>query len=65
VLGGSPYASGTLAGPHRRCENATRQALGDGPFAAEFARGADLTLDEAVTYALAGSSLDHEGFTAL
>jgi hypothetical protein len=46
--------SGTLAGPHRRCEQATRQALGDGPFAAEFARGADMTLDESVTYALAG-----------
>jgi hypothetical protein len=46
--------SGTLAGPHRRREQATRQALGDGPFAAEFVRGADMTLDESVTYALAG-----------
>ena len=54
MLGGSPYASGTLAGPHLRCEQATRRALGDGPFAAEFARGAGMTLDESVTYTLAG-----------
>jgi predicted ATPase/DNA-binding CsgD family transcriptional regulator len=52
VVGGSPFAAGPWLIAHDECVARTRQALGEPAFDAEFRRGADLTLDEVITYAL-------------
>jgi len=50
-LGGSPFA-GPFAERHERCVSTTRDALGDEAYDAEHQRGHELTLDEAVVFAL-------------
>jgi predicted ATPase len=55
VAGGSPFAIGQWRGDHDRYEAATRAALGEDGYLVEFRRGATLTLDRAITYALGPS----------
>lgn len=50
-VSGSPFAAGQWRTAHDDCEIATRQALG-ADFDAQYRRGTELTLDEAVTFAL-------------
>ncbi|MDP4505141.1 ATP-binding protein [Nonomuraea turcica] len=53
-LVGAPLSGyGHLAGYHDECRARTRQALGEGAFAAAVRRGARLPYEEAVAYALA------------
>src|SRR5206468_7434135 len=52
AAGGSPFAAGPWRTIHDRYEAAARQALGDDEYTRRFQRGGDLTLDEAVAYAL-------------
>ncbi|HKS47058.1 MAG TPA: LuxR family transcriptional regulator [Amycolatopsis sp.] len=47
-------ASKSFIAPHRECETAVRDALGEQAFERAFRRGTRLTLDQAVDYALAG-----------
>jgi predicted ATPase len=49
--GASPVDIPHLAASHIRCEQEVRQALGEAGFAAAFAEGASLSLDEALAYA--------------
>jgi predicted ATPase/DNA-binding CsgD family transcriptional regulator len=51
-VGGSPFAVGQMRQIIDEYETRVRQALGDAAFDTEFRRGAELTLDKAVTYAL-------------
>jgi non-specific serine/threonine protein kinase len=50
--GGSPLGAGEYLLAHRRCLATSREALGETVFSGEYQRGAGLSLDEAVTYAL-------------
>jgi non-specific serine/threonine protein kinase len=50
-VGGSPIQSGQL-GRRRQVADAARAALGDAVFETEYRHGGDLTLDDAVAYAL-------------
>jgi non-specific serine/threonine protein kinase len=45
-----------LAPSHDHCEHATRHALGDSEFTTSFHRGTRLTLEQAISYALADTS---------
>ena len=53
LLGGQPLlGSDQWIGPHETCERQARRAIGDVAFQAAFDRGAELDLDQAITYAL-------------
>jgi non-specific serine/threonine protein kinase len=52
AAGGSPFAVGYFRDAHVRWETATRKALGERRYEREFSRGAALTLDDAISYAL-------------
>ncbi|GDY33713.1 ATP-binding protein [Gandjariella thermophila] len=51
TAGASPDNHPHLAASHARCDQGVRQALGEAEFAAAFAEGASLSLDEALAYA--------------
>ncbi|MEV0349156.1 LuxR C-terminal-related transcriptional regulator [Nonomuraea sp. NPDC050680] len=51
-IGTSLSGLGHLAGLHRRCEAQLRQSLRNEAFTTAFTRGSELTLDQAVAYAL-------------
>jgi non-specific serine/threonine protein kinase len=53
MLGGSPLLVEPFLSAHRDCEAASRRALGETTFAAEYRRGQELPAGDAVTYALA------------
>lgn len=50
AMGASPFWD--LADHHRACETSTRRALDEKTFQAAFRHGAELTLDQAIAYAL-------------
>jgi ATP/maltotriose-dependent transcriptional regulator MalT len=52
AVGGSPFAAGPWRRFHNEYEADVRQALGAAGFAAEYRRGGEMALDEAVAYAL-------------
>jgi non-specific serine/threonine protein kinase len=52
AVGGTPFGAGPWLRDHEEYAARTRQALGGPGFDAEFARGRELTLDQAVAYAL-------------
>jgi DNA-binding CsgD family transcriptional regulator len=51
-IGGSPAGAGPLRQAHDDCVSAARRGLGPAGFDAEYRRGAQLTLDGAIAYAL-------------
>jgi predicted ATPase len=51
--GGSPLSGGRYLSASRDCADSARVSLGDGEFVREFQGGGELTLDDALVYALA------------
>jgi predicted ATPase/DNA-binding CsgD family transcriptional regulator len=52
ATGGSPFEAGQLLLAHNDCADAARRALGPARFDTEYLRGAGLSLDDAIGYAL-------------
>lgn len=62
-VGLSLFGSKYFNAPHETCTELTRSALGDAGHEAGFRRGAELTLDEAVAYALGDTTRSIEDTT--